>query len=399
MKFGLPARCAAFGVRSLLCVWLVFAVVSISSASPSPAPIVVQFPSRLPSGNAVNDQIWVTFYPAANTLPGQRAPAVVLTHPLRAAGFLDRFVQRIARQFAARGVGCAYLTLPYHKQRRPPGDDPLRHFAGSRVEDDVAALQQSASDVSTTVAWLKRQPGVDPERVGVVGGSLGGIVLHLAMGQDPEIKVGVVVTGGGDLARLYRTSLMIRLFGKSSGGALDAGALEKLQAVEPAVYAGNNRPRRVLMVAAARDVYITPHSATFLWSALGRPPIRWIDTNHFIGLSKPEAIADFALVYLRRVWSGHADDPAPLPRLDWPTLKIGLISGLDARVTPAFQWQFQSFGSRPDHMALFHADLGLSGRGPFVSVAATLNAYMDVGAAYRLGASRIRPYFSVHFVL
>lgn len=388
MKFGLT--CA------LALLFLGFA--PASEASPT-VPFVVQLPSERPSGNAVNDRIWVTFYPAENVPPGQRAPAVVLTHPLRTAGFLDRFVQRIAKQFAARGVGCAYLTLPYHKERRPPGDDPLRHFAGPRIEDDVQAFQQSASDLSATVAWLKRQPDVDPERVGVVGGSLGGIVIHLAMGQDPEIKVGVVVTGGGDLARLYRTSLMLRLFGKSSGSALDAGALEKLRAVEPAAYAENNRPRRVLMVAAARDVYITPHSATFLWNALGRPPIRWMDTNHFIGLAKPEAIADFALVYLRRVWSGHADDPAPLPRLDWPTLKIGLVSGLDARVTPAFQWQFQSFGARPDHMALFHADLGLSGRGPFVGLAATLNAYMDVGAAYRLGASRIRPYFSVHFVL
>ena len=49
-------------------------------------------------------------------------------------------------------------------------------------------------------------------------------------------------------------------------------------------------------------------------------------------------------------------------------------------------------------MALLHADLGWSSRGPFVGLAATLNAFVDVGVGHRLGGKAIKPYVSLHVV-
>lgn len=357
-------------------------------------PLVVRLPSARPSGNAVNDVVWMHFYAARVSRAGP-APAVVLVHSLAETrgGFTDQFMQRLARDLAARGIGCAFMTLPFHMERGVADGQPyLRHFAGPDVDADVAALDQSASDVSTVVDWLSACPDVDSHRIGAVGISIGAIVVHLAMGRDTRLSAGVALLGGGNLPELYRHSLSIRLFGGFSPGLLTPEAVRELQGVDPALY---RRPRRVLMVEAARDLYVPPANAEFLWDALGRPPIQWVDTNHFALFLAEPSVARTTATFLWQTWNCGA---ASAPRVSVPTLKLGLITGLGAVLTPAVQWQFYTLASRADHMALLHSDLGWSGRGPFVSLAMTVNAFMDVGVAQRLGAKSPKPYLSLHVV-
>lgn len=357
-------------------------------------PLVVRLPSERPSGNAVNDVIWVRFY-AAQSLGYRPAPAVVLVHSLAETrgGFTNRYMQRLARDLAARGIGCAFMTLPFHMERGVADGRPyLRHFAGPDVDADVAALDQSASDVGTVAGWLATRPDVDPAHVGVVGISIGAIVAHLAMGRDARLTAGVALLGGGDLADLYRHSLPIRLFGGFSPDSLTPDAVHKLHAVDPASY---RRPRNVLMVEAARDLYVPPADARFLWDALGRPPIQWVDTDHFALFLAEPSVARSAAAFLLGIWNGGGPPPPPVRA---PTLKLGLIAGLDAALTPAVQWQFHSFATRPDHLSLLHGDLGWSGRGPFAALALTVNPFVDVGLGQRLGAKSPRPYLSFHVV-
>ncbi len=49
-------------------------------------------------------------------------------------------------------------------------------------------------------------------------------------------------------------------------------------------------------------------------------------------------------------------------------------------------------------MSLLHADIGLSGRGPFVGLAVTLTSFLDLGLAHRLNGRTLRPYLSLHLV-
>lgn len=336
--------------------------------------------------------VWVQFYAARGSSAGP-APAVVLVHSLAetSGGFTNRYMQRLARDLAARGIGCAFMTLPFHRQRSVADGQPyLRHFAGPDVDADVAALDQSASDVSTVGNWLRTRPDVDTARIGAVGISIGAIVVHLAMGRDARLSAGVALLGGGDLPDLYRHSLPIRLFGGFSPGLLTPDAVRKLRSVDPVSY---RRPRNVLMVEAARDLYVPPANAESLWNALGRPPIQWVDTNHFALFLAEPSVARTTAAFLWRTWNGGG---LPVPPLSAPTLKFGLITGLDSVLTPAVQWQFHAFAMRPDHRALLHSDLGWSGRGPFVSLAVTVNAFVDAGIAQRLGAKSPRPYLSLH---
>ncbi len=309
-------------------------------------------------------------------------------------------MQRLAGQMASHGIGCALMSLPYHLQRQTPGGSSESHFIGPRVDDVAQAFTQSAADVSAVTDWLAARPDVDTHKLGVMGISLGAIVAHLAMGRDARLVAGVALEGGGDLPTLYRDSLEVRLNGRYREELLTPQARALLQAVDPAgtSNAQAHRPRRVLMIEAARDLYVPPANALFLWNALGHPPIQWTDTNHFTFLLAGASLANIASVYLHRVWSGDADDPAPLPHYAVPTLKVGWLLELNGNLTPAFVWQAYSLASRSDHLSLAHLDLGIGGRGPFVGVAFTLTPYVDAGMEHRFSSRAVQPYVSLHFV-
>ncbi len=375
--------------------------VRLSSASRE-APRWVQLPSAMPSGDAVNDTVWFEWYPARNAISA-KSPAAVLIHPLKRQD--QSPMREYARTLSNRGISCAILILPYHGRRLPKGEDSVSRFVNADTQQVVDTLQQSVSDVSTVLDWMETQPNVDSQKLGVVGISIGAIVTHLAMGQDERLKAGVAALGGGDLAGTYRKSplaqwkFLLLLFGVSGYAKTPTEVdLEKLQAVDPLSYTDRNLPRRVLMIEAARDVVVPPESAQELWLKLGKPPIQWLDTNHFaaIGLGS-SSMARTSAAYLKSVWNGEPLAQNEIPKAYAPTLKAGFVMNLDSIVTPAVQWQFLGIG-KWKHRTLIGANAGISGRGPFLGVAANLTSYLDLGVGRRLDGNRFRPYASFHFV-
>jgi dienelactone hydrolase len=363
------------------------------TTDPAAAPLIVSLPSAAPSGVAVNDQVWFDYY-APPQAASTKSPAVILLHYLGSTG--GEKLQELARFLNRRGMAVAQVTLPYHGRRRVAGERPVEHFVGDA--DKVSqAFAQSASDMTTVVDWLVQQPGVDPARIGAVGISLGAIVVHLAIGRDPRINAGVAALGAGNFANNYHGSLANRVFIKPRVRGYNAQDTAKLNLVDPLYFADRNRPRRVLMIQAARDVVLPPRYAQELWEALGRPPIQWIDVNHPGLALGAKSLRETTAAYLETAWSYDPDDLSRVPRVRVPTLKAGFLVGLDASVTPAVQYQFFSIGTRR-HMALLHANAGWSGRGPFLGVATTVTQFVDVGLGRRLGGDKIRPYASIHIV-
>ena len=362
----------------------------------------VQLPSELSSGDAVNDTIYFRWYEARGLVSGP-APAVILLHPL---GRGDQSpMHEYARYLARRGISAAVMTLPFHGRRLAKGDGSLKHFINPDADQVVSTLQQSVSDARTVVSWMSTQANVDPEKIGGIGISIGAIVLHLVMGQDARVKAGVAALGGGALAESYRNSplaqskFLFRLFGNLGDfHQVTEDSFKRLDPVDPVTFAGQNQPRRVLMIEAARDIVITPKSAETLWAALGKPPIQWVDANHFSLISfGGSSVLRAAVPYLQSVWNGAPLEARAIPRVTAPTLKFGFVMNLDSTITPAVQWQMWKAGTYQHHSFL-NANLGMSGRGPFASVATTVTPYLDIGAARRFAGNRIRPYASLHFV-
>lgn len=391
-------RSMGIGARAAAGCWVVLFAWSAAGAAGSglvaPKPEVVTLPSPLPSGDPADDTVWFTFYDAGNGRRGLN-PVVILLHPLgeRKTTMMDGF----ARFFVRHGISCAVMVLPYHMQRLERGGNPLAHYASADIRVVAQSFAQAVADVGAVTDWLWNRPDVDRTRIGVLGVSLGAIVAHTAMGKDVRLSAGVCILGGGDFPYLYRSSVLFRLLHPDARRTLTPEERRLLAAIDPLTYAGRNQPRQVLMIQAARDLIIPPGDATELWRALGRPPIRWLDTNHYGPLFAEGDIHRISLAYLEQVWN-LPGAPRRLPAIYAPTVKIGMISGLDAALEPALEWQMVCLGHWPNHTSLLHLDLGWSGRGFFSGVALTLSQCLDVGVGRRFNGRATRPYLSFHIV-
>jgi len=105
-----------------------------------------------------------------------RVPAVVFFH-----GFTGnkseshRMFVKLARGLAKCGV--ASLRVDFFGSGDSEGE-----FSQMTVSTEVA-------DARAALRFIRRQPGIDPKRVGVVGMSMGGAVASEVLGKDRQIKV------------------------------------------------------------------------------------------------------------------------------------------------------------------------------------------------------------------
>ena len=161
----------------------------------------LRFPSPITTIDPENNLVHAEYF--RPTGEGPRRPAVVVLHILGADFALSRYM---AARMADRGVAALFLKLPYYGERRPATGVPdARKFVPADIERMVTAWRQGICDVRRAAAWLATRPEVDPDRIGVAGISLGGIVASIAVAVDPKIHEGAFLLAGGDLATILWT--------------------------------------------------------------------------------------------------------------------------------------------------------------------------------------------------
>lgn len=75
---------------------------------------------------------------------------------------------------------------------------------------DFMSMPRFAEDVETTVAWLRDDPRVDPDRVGLVGHSVGAGACLLAAAHDPRIAAVVAIASMAHPAEMIGRSMRAR---------------------------------------------------------------------------------------------------------------------------------------------------------------------------------------------
>jgi uncharacterized protein len=145
---------------------------------------------RLASATNGIREVTIKFQSGSVTLAGtvlippgqQRHPAIVLTHGSGPGPRND------LRMFAERFVRDRLVVLLFDK--RGSGDS-----GGSWVK---ASLDDLADDAVAAANFLRSREEVDPERVGVWGGSQAGWVIPRAVARSPRaFQFAIVITGGG----------------------------------------------------------------------------------------------------------------------------------------------------------------------------------------------------------
>lgn len=72
-----------------------------------------------------------------------------------------------------------------------------RGTAQSRGTFATGTTRDFAQDAAAAVKWLRRQPGIDPDHVGAIGHSEGGLIAPMLAAQDPKLAFVVLLAGPG----------------------------------------------------------------------------------------------------------------------------------------------------------------------------------------------------------
>ncbi len=141
-----------------------------------------------------NENIRVDYY--VGKKPGRR-PTVLM---LPISGGVDISVTSFADYFTPRGINCAIVY-----NRKVEIEDT------NSAEQVEAYFRQTVLDNRQVLDYLVTRPDVDPNRLGCMGLSLGGIKASLLAGADKRIKCVVLGLAGGSMADIAMNSKEKRL--------------------------------------------------------------------------------------------------------------------------------------------------------------------------------------------
>ncbi|HSA82600.1 MAG TPA: dienelactone hydrolase family protein [Geminicoccaceae bacterium] len=147
------------------------------------------------------------------------------------------------------------------------------------LDQMIGRFVSTVIDIRRVVDWAQTQPDVDPQRIALIGFSMGALVASVAMANEPRLAAGVLVMGGADPDDIL--AACSNEIGRGRGHLLEhldwsldefRHALAKpLARINPARFAGMVDPRKVLIIEAAADTCIPPAARERLWQAMGRP--------------------------------------------------------------------------------------------------------------------------------
>ncbi|MBS0264345.1 MAG: alpha/beta hydrolase family protein [Planctomycetes bacterium] len=241
----------------------------------------VTFPSPVKTAVEENNTVHAEYFQPAGTGP---FPAAVVLHILGGDFVL---AETVASHLARNGIAALFVKMPYYGPRRRPGVS--NRMISEDPHETVQGMTQAVLDIRRAAAWLAARSEVDPERLGITGISLGGIMSALAASGEPRLKSVAVFLGGGNFADLIwsndtRQAQEFRKRWVAAGGTPESFK-EIVQQVDPVTYGKLLKGRRVLMIAARNDEVVPPASATALWESIDREPeLVWIDAGHYTAI-------------------------------------------------------------------------------------------------------------------
>lgn len=251
----------------------------------------LSFPSAAESAVVENRTAWAkVWFPVGEK---KRRPAVLLLHYLRGS-FLP--MESAGVQFAQEGLVAMLLYLPHYGRRQAAAPEKRLRFLSADVPATVANVVQAVQDARRAGDWLASRPEVDPTRIGVFGVSLGAVVGSIVAGVEPRFTRHVLVAGGGDLASIVLNGgpeLTEVAAALKEGGWTPEKLAAALRPVEPLSLAPRVDGPEVRLFNATKDQIIPRAATERLWEAMGRPPITWLESDHYgVALHFPRIVKD-----------------------------------------------------------------------------------------------------------
>jgi fermentation-respiration switch protein FrsA (DUF1100 family) len=197
-------------------------------------------------------------------LPSQNGAAIIVGH-----GIGGNRVLEPAEMLARHGYGV--LTFDWRAHGESDGD--LCTFGYHEVRDVAGAL-----------AWLQEQPGLDPQRIGMLGESMGAVTAIRAMSHLSDLQAVVAQSPYVDLREsarnIWRDSglpafpfvpLQIALGEWRTGLDLDD--------MQPLADIAAISPRPIFILAGGQDPITGPDAGQRYYDAAGEPKELWFEPD------------------------------------------------------------------------------------------------------------------------
>ena len=211
----------------------------------------------------------------------------------------DRYLEGFARKLVNNGFICLQMSSSRYLKR-------LRDVGSKGLDSLAEVIRYQLTEADQTLNWLIKQEEVDPDRIGVLGISIGAIIASLLTEQNENIEAAAYLLGGGNLPEImvapqgYVKKRLREQIMTSQGLTLEAfkrEAIKSLTPVDPLQYAGRLDPNRIFMVNGRFDHVIPYENAKELWEALGQPTWLVLPAGHYS--------ASFFLSYIRHRVKKH----------------------------------------------------------------------------------------------
>jgi dienelactone hydrolase len=238
---------------------------------------LVQFPSAMVTEYSDSETISAMYYtPTGRT----KFPVIIMLPHISGGVAAQRYM---THGYLRAGFAVLHITSPYYFTFSKRHESWL---AQAKDLDDlvevVHLLRQAVINARQGIDWLVKQPGVDPDRIGLMGISMGGWVGVSVTGVDPRIKSAVYVLAGGDMTQLLTGSVLAaslrKHFAENNVAMDDVRVVTNVIDPISGAVAASSRP--TLMINATFDGTVPRACADLLWKALGQPQIYWVPTGH-----------------------------------------------------------------------------------------------------------------------
>ncbi len=351
---------------------------------------VLTYPSPVTSPYPVNNL--VTAYLFLPPGPGPH-PAMVVLHEWNAGSTKGGFA--LCQAIVRAQVAALLVIEPYTLNRKPdtPNKEDAEILSGN-VPHMVNALRQAVLDARRGLDYLSRRSDIDPQRLGVAGISLGGVLSGVTAGVDPRIKVVLTLVGGADFARGFWNGLLTRRYRDEilrSGYTYDTYQVA-MAPVDAANWlpARHFDPENALMINGHYDLVIRPEQAKALAKDLGGTHIVWLNTGHYGAAYSASEASKLAVQFLRARFFGETAGFHRPDGLPSRTIKGGLLFGGHEGVTPVIATPLINF----DGPGRYTLDGQLTTHGLSLAPSARIGLITSVGVEFPLlhGRSKPRPF-------
>ena len=222
------------------------------------------YPSPVSTPVEQNNTVPADYYLPNGIKPGDpQRPAVICLHILDGNEPLTDLVCSV---LASRGIPAISFKLPYYGER---GTAQGAGSAGrrSRSCSSARSRRRAKTSAARSTCWRRGRRSI-PQRIGITGISLGGIIAATAAGAEPRLHRAGLILAGGDLLQIIHharetrpLSEMIRSCRRPSGPRWKRRSRRSIRCGSPRCCAIGPRQGRVLMINAAEDEVI-PRACT-----------------------------------------------------------------------------------------------------------------------------------------